>query len=249
MKSLFKKGDKSNKDAKDAQKPKKPLFGKKPAAKSADSDETTPPKAKKAGFSLAKKPTSSSSASSANAPKPKKPLFGKKAKTPASEEGDAPPSKKPVGKSAKKPKSGGAGLNSSKLIIIIGGLLALVLFAVVAKMFLFKSEPAPAPVVPSMPAQPVTPPPAPVPAPVEVAPPSEGAVVTPATPEPVAPAVAEQPAPAPVVANESQTMSVAPIAPPAPQGTTDASGKRTFTREEFLQESKNRVYRERDTSQ
>lgn len=210
MKSLLKKGEKSDKGAA----PKKSLFGKKPAKKVADDiDEPVAPK--KTGFSLTKKRAAGDAA--------------------AAEQGNNKKAK-PT-KPAKKPAKGG-GMDVKKLIPILGGLLALVLLALAAKMFLF-SEPEPEPVVPK-----ITPP---------AAQPAPPAPAQPVAPPPVETAPAQPVAP---VAETTQPQPAQPVAPAAPTGSVAAPapvqaapGQQNFTREDFLRESKNKVYRERETTQ
>lgn len=197
MKSLLKKGEKSEKPAA----PKKSLFGKKPAKKMADDiDEPVAPK--KTGFSLTKKRTAGD----------------------AAEQGAKKPTK-PAKSTAKKPAKSGGGFDAKKLVPILGGVLALVLLALAAKMFLF-SEPEPTPVVPQIPPPAAQPPAAPAP------------VAPPVPTEQAQPPVAPPPA-APV---ESTPAATTPM-PAAP------SGQQNFTHEQFVQESKNKVYRERETTQ
>lgn len=210
MKSLLKKGEKSDKGAT----PKKSLFGKKPVKKVADDiDEPVAPK--KTGFSLTKKRTANADDAVEQG--------GKKTK--------------PAKKSAK-----GGSMDTKKLVPILGGFLALILLALAAKMFLF-SEPEPEPVVPQIPPPPATP------APAQPATPAAPAEQTPSQDQaqPAAP-TAEAPAQPAPEAQPNQPVQVAP-AQPTNMPAVQAPQTRQFTREEFLQESKNKVYRERETTQ
>lgn len=212
MKSLLKKGEKSDKGTA----PKKSLFGKKPAKKVADDiDEPVAPK--KTGFSLTKKRTATNADDTAE-------QGGKKAK--------------PAKKSAK-----GGSMDTKKLVPILGGLLAVILLALAAKMFLL-SEPEPEPVVPQIPPPPATPAPA---QPTTPAAPAEQAP-SPDQAQPAAPTAEAPVQPAPE-AQSNQPVQVAPAQPTDMAPAVQAPQTRQFTREEFLQESKNKVYRERETTQ
>lgn len=218
MKSLLKKGEKSDKGAT----PKKSLFGKKPVKKVADDiDEPVAPK--KTGFSLTKKRTANADDAVEQG--------GKKTK--------------PAKKSAK-----GGGMDTKKLVPILGGFLALILLALAAKMFLF-SEPEPEPVVPKIPPPSAQPKPQPAQPVAPAGQPSQPNSGQAQAPQPVAPTAQPPAQPAsPEQAQPNQPVQVAPAQPTdmtAP--TTQAPQTRQFTREEFLQESKNKVYRERETTQ
>lgn len=189
------------------------------------------------------------------APRGKRPLFGSKKPNPDNAAA-AQKSKKSLFGAKKAPNARpasqqrpvkGKAMDTSKLVPIFGGLLLLVALAVAAKMFLFKEEPLP-------PTQP----------PVAQTPPS------PATPAPEA--TEPVPPPADMVSNDqAQSANLAmtpdsmpaqhiePVAPAdnnsqiAPQpvdGTvaaTPPASTQKMTYEEFLQESKTKVYRERET--
>lgn len=228
MKDLFKKGDKQ----KPAPKAKKPLFG--------------------AG-NKSKKPADEKSA------KAKKPLFGAKKSQPELDQDDNQvPQTNAKGKLGKKPAPKGKGMDTSKLVPVLGGLLALILLGVAAKMFLFKEEPP----LPPLPPVTTEAPPATPPAPAEPTPADGGIAQIPA-PTNTPPADATIPPPA--VAQEPIATAPAPVeqtqTPPQPQGgeiapviTAPNNGNvpvpaQKMTYEEFVKESKTKVYRERETTE
>lgn len=233
----------------------KDLFKKKQGAKQ---PATKPSKGEKSGLSLSlgKKTPKTDTA------KPKKAGlgFGKK---PVMEETDgiAPATK---AKPKVKAKTGGKGLDTNKLILILGGLLVAIVLALGAKMFLFSEEPAPVP----PPVVEITPPPAPVPPPADtpVDPaagvPAEGVPPTDMPVEGASPVVSEgvsvdavappvvDPNQAPPVEGAVPAVPATPTTPVAPSGATPvavAPAPVKISEEEFLQESNRRIYRERNT--
>lgn len=228
----------------------KDLFKKKQSKK--QPDEAKSSKSAKPGFSL----SLGKKSAKAESEKPKKSglSFGKKAVAePQNDEAVASTPSVPKAKGKAKAK-GGKSLDTNKLILILGCLLAVIVLGLGAKMFLFAEEPAPPPPVVE-----TTPPPA------EMSPPADP--VPPASPEGVsaAPALATQSVPPvadpnqvvpPVEAPVSSAPVVpavasAPVAPatatPAPTGGVAPSASTKISQEEFLQESDRRIYRERNT--
>lgn len=219
------------------------------------------PKEKKPLFSMGKKAATNRAEKPAKEKAAKKPAFsfGKKA------DGAAKPAKKPafsLGKKsaaadgetvvkAPKAKGGAAALDVNKLIPILVGLLVLVLAALAAKIFLFSDEPEPAPVV--------TAPAAPTP---------DATAEAVATPEATAEATATDSSVAVADPNAATPTAEATTAPEAvavvdentavaTDGTTAVAAAATATAEvpprqvsyaEFLEQSNQRIYRERTTT-
>lgn len=229
----------------------KDLFKKKQGTKQL---ATKPSKGEKSGLSL----SLGKKTPKADTAKPKKVGlgFGKKPVMEATD-GIAPAAK---AKSKAKAKAGGKGLDTNKLILILGGLLVAIVLALGAKMFLFgeeESAPVPPPVVET------TPPPAPVPpptdAPVDPATgvPAEGVPPTDVSAEGVVPPVAPEgvsaDAAVPPVIDPNQVPpaeGAVPPVPPTASGTAPdvaAPAPIKISEEEFLQESNRRIYRERNT--
>lgn len=150
-------------------------------------------------------------------------------------------------KAAQKPKS--LQLDVQKLLPILIGLFALVVAALVAKMFLFNEEPAlePAPVAAPAPAEPTAPAtdaPATEPTPAEP---------TPAESVPSAPTTSEQPIanePAPTAESAPQVAANAESAPITPNqdAADNAAPVSNLSYEEFIQETEKKVYRERNVN-
>lgn len=223
------------------------------------------PKEKKPLFSMGKKAAANGAEKPAKEKAAKKPAFsfGKKA------DGAAKPAKKPafsLGKKsaaadgetvvkAPKAKGGAAALDVNKLIPILVGLLVLVLAALAAKIFLFSDEPEPAPVV-TAPAAP------------EAAPTPDATAEAVATPEATAEATATDSSVAVADPNAATPTAEATTAPEAvaavdgntavaTDGTTAVAAAATATAEvpprqvsyaEFLEQSNQRIYRERTTT-
>lgn len=193
-------------------------------------------------------------------PKPaKKPLFGKKKSSPQAMPpddnlGELPPqAEKPIAspkKSKKLGKSFGAKKETNqgtstlddnklkKIIMVLVVLFVLAVLGLIATMFLGGEEPIEStpPVTTTQNPEPATPS-APEPVATESAEPvaqTETAIETPPNNQPAS----AQPTNSDTSAQQATTNTVAPSAP----------ASRTISREEFLQETQNRVYRERDTS-
>lgn len=224
---------------------------------------TTPkaPKEKKPLFSMGKKAAANRAEKPAKEKAAKKPAFsfGKKA------DGAAKPAKKPafsLGKKsaaadgetvvkAPKAKGGAAALDVNKLIPILVGLLVLVLAALAAKIFLFSDEPEPAPVVtaPAAPAPEATAEAVATPEATAEATATDSSVAA-ADPNAVAPTAEATTAPEAVAAVDGNTAV-------ATDGTTAVAAAATATAEvpprqvsyaEFLEQSNQRIYRERTTT-
>lgn len=243
----------------------KDLFKKKQSTKQPTDAKPKASKGAKSGFSLSlggKKVPKTDNA------KPKKAGFGfgkKSVPEPVVMEDDATSAPTTIKTKAKsKPKSSKA-LDVNKLIMILGGLLAVVVIGLGLKLFVFNEEPAPPPPPPAV----TETPPAPVPPPADTVPtdpamgvpPVDAAGAVPpvdgsAQDVPTDPALAQVPPPAPVVADSQPalpTESTVPPAPTAPPATATPSVTPTpppsakISQEEFLKESDRRIYRERNT--
>lgn len=175
---------------------------------------------------------------------PKKSLLGKKSVASATD--STAPAKKTgfgLGKKPAKahgipPMQGGKnakakGMDTAKLIPILGGLIALILLALVAKMFLF-NEPEPEPIVPTLPPPSQVQPQIEQPAQATVEAPAQD--VQPAQTAAPQPQLAQEAQPQPI--QDNSQMIVAPT----------AHTPKSFTKDEFLQEAKNKIYIERDTA-
>lgn len=229
---LFKKKTATPKTTKPS-KPKKPLFGigKKPSKTSVSTIDQFSDNTQASLDEFSQQPQTAQTAKKSG-------LFGKKTATP-----------KPVVSSAKasqKPKS--LQLDQKKLLPIFGGLLALVLVALVIKMFVFNDEPA----------QPLPEPQVAQETPTEVMPEPTQAdqLAQPAVPM-------DTQAPQEVLADGSEmsempadTQTDTQIANDVNTDTTAPSGQanqpvvpavKPLTHAEFIQEANKKVYRERNT--